>query len=307
MDQEVFGLVADVGGTNTRLGRVGTGGVVTETVVKMPNDAYPSFTAMAKKYLVDQRPPKQVVVAVAGPVAGQKARLTNRNWDFDTREMAQELGAKDVHLVNDLEALGAAVPTVSAAAIEPLHKGAMTRAEGQALVVGLGTGFNVAAVDMVSGAVFSAEQGHASLPNNVVRLLETRLPDVSAFQTVENLFSGVGMLRLAGVLGLNANSAEEIATSSDPKAQEAVEICTDAFALMLRELAYMYFPRAGIFFNGSLAQLFLSPERRGRVLAPLRSDDQFDGQFSRIPAFLFTSDTVALGGCAARLLGRGQV
>ena len=129
---------------------------------------------------------------------------------------------------------------------------------------------------------------------------------MSAFETVENLFSGIGLLRLAGVLGLKAQSAAEIAASDDPKAREAVDICTDAFALMVRELAYMYFPRGGIFFNGSMAQTLLSPQRRQRVLAPLRADQQFDGQFARLPAFLFTSDTVALGGCAARLLRHGQ-
>ena len=110
------------------------------------------------------------------------------------------------------------------------------------------------------------------------------------------------MLRLAGALGLEAESAAAIAASDDPRARQAVEICTDAFALMVRELAYSYFPRAGIFFNGSLAKLVLSADRRERVLAPLRADNRFDGQFARIPAFLFTSDSVALGGCAARLL-----
>ena len=48
----------------------------------------------------------------------------------------------------------------------------------------------------------------------------------------------------------------------------------------------------------------LAPERRDRVLAPLRSETGFDGQFARIPAFLFVSHTVALGGAAARLMAQ---
>ena len=48
MDTNAFGLVADVGGTNTRLGRVSVSGVVADSVVKMPNDGFPSFAAMAK-------------------------------------------------------------------------------------------------------------------------------------------------------------------------------------------------------------------------------------------------------------------
>ena len=296
------GFVADVGGTNTRLARVGPEGVIASSVEKRPNDDFQSFEAIARDYLEGQARPTRVVVAVAGPVAGTRAELTNRNWSFDTGLLSDQLGGAPVHLVNDLEALGHAVSSVPADAIEALHTGAEHGAQGQALVVGLGTGFNVSPVDTRSGAVFSVEQGHASLPSSVMQYLATRLPDVSPFDSIENLFSGVGMLRLARVLGLQVESAAEIAQSGDPKAHEAIDICTEALGRLVHELAYTYYPRAGFYFNGSLAKLLLSPERRERVLAPLRGDDSFDGQFCRLPAFLFVSDTVALGGCASRLM-----
>ena len=299
---DATGLVADVGGTNTRLGRVDGSGVLNDTVVKLPNGDYDSFTAMAQEYLAGQSNPDRVAIAVAGPVAGQTAKLTNRDWDFDSDLLVRDLQAGSVLLMNDLEALGAAVPTVPEAWVEPLSEGAVLRGKGQALVVGLGTGFNVSMVETTSGVAFCAEQGHASLPSTVMRYLGTKFDDLSLFDTVENLFSGVGMLRLANALGFEADSAAAIAGSEAPIAREAVDICTDAFGIMVRELAYTYFPRAGFFFNGSLASLLLSPERRDRVLAPLRADDSFEGQFSTLPTFRFTSDSVALGGCAARLL-----
>ncbi|MEL6451115.1 MAG: glucokinase [Pseudomonadota bacterium] len=296
-----IGLVADVGGTNTRLALVGPDGVLPQTVLRRPNDAFDSFLALAQDYLGGRPAPDFVVIAVAGPVAGQRARLTNRNWDFDADALGTALGARDVTLMNDLEALGQAVPTVAADAVEPLHDGATLGGSGQALVVGLGTGFNVSAVQMESGVVFTSEQGHASLPSSVMAVLQAHMPDTSRFDSVENLFSGVGLLRLAHVIGVDVDSAEALAKSNDPRAREALETCTNAFALMVRELAYAYFPRAGLYFNGSLAKFLMAPERRARVLAPLRADHSFDGQFARIPAFLFVSDTVALGGCTARL------
>ena len=301
-DAQALGLVADIGGTNTRLGRVDRHSVVADTVVTRSNDAFASFEDMAKDYLKDQTEPDRVVVAVAGPVNETRARLTNRNWDFNTYSLCDALGAKEAHLINDLEALGAAVPTVPSASVEPLYPGATLGAEGQALVVGLGTGFNVSAVETRSGVVFSCEQGHASLPASVKQLLDECLNDSSAFRTVEDLFAGPGFLRLARHLGMEVATASEIASSEDPRARDAIDIATQALAVMLRELAYMYFPRAGIFFNGSLAQLLVAPERRARVLAPLREDPQFDGQFARIPVFRFTSGSVALGGCAAVLM-----
>lgn len=302
-DQAV-GLVADVGGTNTRMAFVDQDGVIADTVVKCPNARFGSFLDLATTYLDGRDAPSRVVIAVAGPVAGDRARLTNRNWDFDAGALAAAFDAEEVVLMNDLEALGQAVPTVAQDAVEPLHDGAALGGAGQALVVGLGTGFNVSAVNMESGTVFTAEQGHASLPSSVMAILRDHMPDTSRFDSVENLFSGVGLLRLAHVIGIDVDSAEELAKSDDPRAVEALDVCTEAFGLMVRELAYSYFPRAGFYFNGSLAKFLMAPERRERVLAPLRADDSFDSQFARIPAFLFVSDTVALGGCAARLLAR---
>lgn len=296
------GLVADVGGTNTRLARVGSDGVLAETVEKRANEGFASFEAMAQDYLRGQTAPDHIVVAVAGPVLGDRARLTNRDWDIEAGHIAKVLGARRVDLINDLEALGHAVPGVDPADVEALSPGARLGLPGQALVVGLGTGFNVSPVEMSSGAVLSTELGHMSLPATVRDCLETRVPDATLFDTVENLFAGVGMLRLGRALGLDISSAAEIAASSDPRAAEAIDICTEAFGLMLCELAYAYFPRAGFFFNGSMAKLLFAPERRARVLTPLQANDRFEGQFSRLPSFLFVSDTVALGGCAAHLL-----
>ncbi|MEO9897956.1 MAG: glucokinase [Paracoccaceae bacterium] len=300
---EPFGLVADVGGTNTRLARVGAFGVLKDSVTSRPNKDVGCFDELVCSYLKDAPQPKEIVIAVAGPVDGKKARLTNRNWDFDADSLGAKLGANRVKLINDLEALAKAVPTIAPDAVEPLHEGAQLRQPGQALVVGLGTGFNVAAVDTSSGATFSAELGHASLPAPVLAYLEQHVPDTSSFESVENLFSGIGLLNLGRVMGINAESAKDIAQSDDPNAKTALDIVTVAFGLMVREIAYMYFPRAGIFFNGSMARTLLAPDRSGRVLEPLRSDQNFDGQFARLPAYLIVSDSVALGGCAAHLLG----
>ncbi|MEM6758699.1 MAG: glucokinase [Pseudomonadota bacterium] len=297
-----LGLVADVGGTNTRMAFVGPDGVIAQSVARRANADFDSFEALAQDYLAGRDAGGPMVVAVAGPVGADSARLTNRNWHIVPDTVAAACGATSVRLMNDLEALGQAVPSVSADAVEPLHPEAALGLPGQGLVIGLGTGFNVAPVHMASGAVMISEQGHASLPDSVMNILQSHLTDTTTFDSVETLFSGVGLLGLSKVIGVEVASAEELAKSEDPRAREAIDVITDALGQMVRELAYAFFPKAGIFFNGSLAQFLLSPSRRARVLAPLRAEARFDGQFAQIPAFLFTSHTVALGGAAARLL-----
>lgn len=301
MDEQALGLVADIGGTNTRLGRADRLGVVTSSVVTRSNDDFSCFEDMVIDYLADQNAPDRVVVAVAGPVNGTRARLTNRDWAFHALSLGDAIGARHAHLINDLEALGASVPGVPSDCVEPLHAGAALGKEGQALVVGLGTGFNVSPVDTQSGVVFSCEQGHASLPSSVKQLLDECMNDSFAFQTVEDLFSGPGFLNLAQRLGADVQAAWEIEKSEDPRARDSIDVMTQALAVLLRELAYTYFPRAGVFLNGSLAQLLVAPDRRDKVLALLHEDTQFDGQFAQIPVFRFTSGTVGLRGCAAVL------
>ena len=95
---------------------------------------------------------------------------------------------------------------------------------------------------------------------------------------------------LAGV-GMNQISAEAEVTPAVRRRASFSAICFAAgvitvfmvlgatatlFGQMVRELAYAYFPRAGLYFNGSLAQFLLAPERRERVLAPLRSETGFE-------------------------------
>ena len=143
---EAIGFVADVGGTNTRLAFVGRSGVLSDTVARRRNADFDSFEHLAADYLGDERVNGPMVVAVAGPVGGTQARLTNRNWLIDADAVAQSCGATQVTLMNDLEALGQAVPTVTADAVEPLHDGATLGGGGQGLVIGLGTGFNVSVV-----------------------------------------------------------------------------------------------------------------------------------------------------------------
>lgn len=296
---EPIGLVADVGGTNARLALVDAGGVIRATVEKRANDSASDFLAMAEAFLRGRPCPGQVVVAVAGPVGGTSARLTNRDWSFSAPDLGAALGGVQVTLINDLEALGHAVPAISRGAVEPLHSGADIGLPGQALVVGMGTGFNVASVLTQTGTVMTSELGQACLPSTVMAYLQTQLADTSSFATIEHLFSGVGLVRLGKALGLELATAAAIGASDDARALRAFEILTEATARLMPELAYMYFPRAGIYFNGSLARVMTAPDRRQRILARLRANQSFAGQFSAIPVYFFTSDTVALEGCAA--------
>lgn len=105
-------LVADIGGTNSRLALAALGQLRPGTTRSFRNAEFASFEAVAHSYLGDvaDAAPDQIALAVAGPVEGDTARLTNRGWVISAADLSRKLGAARGRIINDLIALGYAVP-----------------------------------------------------------------------------------------------------------------------------------------------------------------------------------------------------
>jgi glucokinase len=56
--------------------------------------------------------------AVAGPVDGC-TKITNLSWVLDERGLTEELGPESVRLINDLEAIARAIPTLTPGDLHP--------------------------------------------------------------------------------------------------------------------------------------------------------------------------------------------
>lgn len=288
-------LVADVGGTNCRLALADAGGVRADTVRRFRNDDFASFADLARGYIADQPLLSSAAVAIAGPVGKGEGRLTNRDWHFDASDLEAELSLPRVHLLNDLEALGHAICVLPDASLTHLS-GTHAPEEPQALVIGLGTGFNVALTHRPSGVVFSAEMGHARLPHSVEAIVATAIGEEDVFDTVEDLLAGRGLARLHSALTGQSCAPEEVAAA--PNGAETVAIAARALGALVREAAYLYLPEGGIYFNGSLARTLLSDETSAIALAPLLNEAAFDGRMAKIPTYLLNDDASALQGCA---------
>ncbi|MFC4671363.1 glucokinase [Seohaeicola nanhaiensis] len=292
-------LVADVGGTNTRLSRAGPGGWL-EDIARFANDDHPSFDAVLERYLSAHAGPfAACCIAIAGPITPERASLTNRDWTIDRAAISARLNAP-VRLVNDLAALGHALPGLGAEQTEVLRpaSGAGTR-NGQALVAGLGTGFNVCLAKTTSEGlvVVEAELGHASLPISVYEALEEALGDKAAcFPSVEHLFSGRGLTQLHRALtGESDREAGQIVA----EAPDTVRLAARLTGLLARQLVFQYMPLDGIHFAGSVGRGILGPVGRDAFLsAAERGDGAYSEIVSRVPLGLITDDAAALTGLA---------
>ncbi|MDO9526186.1 MAG: glucokinase, partial [Gemmobacter sp.] len=255
-------LVADVGGTNTRFALCDPAvGIAGDTLTRYRNKTHDSFESAVTAYLAKQGHPAltAICVAVAGPVSAGRARLTNLDWGFDADGLTALIGAP-VTLINDLAALGHAVPGFGPGDTAAVHSPdpALRVPNGQALVLGLGTGVNACAVRMVPGqpaACLEAEAGHTSLPTSVAALLAHRfgtLPEV--FFSTEQLFAGRGLTRLHTLMTGTTQDGEAIIAAhaaDDPQATATLTLFATAVGTYARELALQYMPREGLYLAGS--------------------------------------------------------
>ncbi|MFT4960530.1 MAG: glucokinase [Paracoccaceae bacterium] len=304
-------LVADVGGTNSRLALVDAGaeGAAPQSIMRYTNTEFASFYDILRRYIGARDPGTLtgVCVAIAGPVTSTRAQLTNLNWQFDTGEIATTLlCCGPVRLVNDIVALGHALSGLGGDHLSVIKPSSASPLNNQALVVGIGTGFNVCLVKDAGAdrapLVVEAELGHASLPQSVWAILHNEVGDAAA-QIVanEDLFSGRGLSRLYGFVSGDGNlpGAEIVADyGTKANATRTVDLAAQLLGIFARELVFQYLPLSGIHFAGGAARGILGTDARAGFLAAFDGSGPFSDLIGQVPVKVITDDAAALVGAA---------
>lgn len=291
-------LVADVGGTNTRLGVSLDGRLEAASIRSFRNDAFACFEDVLVRYCHENgnTPIGEMVVAVAGPVSNGKARLTNRDWSFDESLLSQKYGGVPCALLNDLAALGQSCAALGADDLDSIVQPSLpTVANGQALVVGVGTGFNVSPVLISAERVenLDVEYGHISLPVNIAEAIDKRLGPVSSgFATIEQVFSG------RGFKALHALACGQAEVSSDRQDAGFQDFYARLLALLARSLTLAFLPRCGIFFAGGVARNLLQSSAKAAFSEVYQAPFLLNGMRA-LPVYAILDDAAALKGCAA--------
>ncbi len=306
-------LVADIGGTNTRLALTGPNTAEVESPRGYRNADYACFEDVILAFFdeVGTCIPEQIVVAMAGPVNGNRGRLTNLDWVIDGAALSSRFSGATVCIINDLTALGHAAFHLQLAQLVSLVTNDAPRSrQRQALVVGIGTGFNVSpAIDLGDQTVcLPVEAGHTSLYASVSAELDNLKPGLSAaFSTVETLFSGRGRRRFLSLLTDEtvASATPYIAKTGRP-GNEEFDAVLDSYAhligVLLRELKVAYLPTGGIFLAGGVARSSLVGERAGICCSALLHDNEYVSLSPSV--WIVDDDAAALTGCASLVIGK---
>lgn len=310
--RQTYDLLADVGGTNTRLALAQDGHLLAHTMQRLKNQDFPSFDAVLGAYLA-HHPQLNVdtsAVAIAGPVEDGAGTMTNLNWHITPNCLTKATQSNSSFIINDLQAQGYAIDRLDHGQITPISPGKPAMKGATRLVVGLGTGFNAVPVFCQANTLFvpPSETGHADLSvrGEEECALAAYLSEPGAGAAVESLLSGNGLARAyAYFAGYPQNNPppepgwviKAAQSGADAHASTALEYFVRVLARNVGDLALIHLPFGGIFLVGGVA----------RAITPFLGTGNFEQEFNnkgRFKPFMenfkistVNNDFAALNGC----------
>lgn len=305
-------LVADVGGTNTRVALAKGTHLLTETVCKFSNADYAGLGGVLSAYLEEEQVDcAGAAVAIAGPVRDGRGTLTNRDWSVDPEMLAQVTQAETVAVLNDLQAQGHAMGRIDAGNLQTVVQGQMVPGSTR-LVIGVGTGFNAAVVlDTPIGRIVPpSEAGHANMPLRTEEDLRLcHFVETShGFPAVEDVLSGRGLERIYAWrhaehgASVERRAAEIMGSiDTDPMAAEAVSCFVRILGTVAGNLSLVHLPFGGVSLIGGVARAMHPYFETYDFAAAFRDKGRFAGFMNNFHVDIVEDDFAALVGLASHL------
>jgi len=308
-------LVADIGGTNTRVALASGGRVARDTIRRYANAEAAGLPDILGAYLAEMGARcAGACVAAAGPVQNGVAEMTNLDWVITPDDVRRATGAATVAILNDLQAQGHALDRLAPDSLRQVLPGVAHPRPGSRLVVGVGTGFNAAPVHRTATGILVAasECGHQSLPlrSEADLRLARHVEDAHGFAGIEDVLSGRGLERLYGWRATEAGQTASLAAvdivarigdGSDPVALATAQTFVTLLGRVVGDLALVHLPFEGIYLIGGVARAFtpyLAPMGFG---AAFRDKGRFSSLVDEFPVHIIEDDYAALQGCASHL------
>ncbi|MBM3609109.1 MAG: glucokinase, partial [Alphaproteobacteria bacterium] len=197
-------LVCDTGGTHMRFAAAMSQSGVPGKPVTLATADFASFeSAMAQALAQLKLAPASMIACAAGPGNQHRIKLTNAALILDGPAIAERFELEQGLLLNDLEALALALPSLAPSAFRSIGGGGMPASAGEndiRAIIGVGTGLGAAALAPTGRryVAIASEAGHVSLApqgeieSEIFALAESECGRVSA----ETFLSGPGLARL---------------------------------------------------------------------------------------------------------------
>ena len=313
-------LVAEIGGTKSLLGVFEHGGDPTlHETRRCATSEHGSLEEMLLDFLRG-RPVDGAIVAIASAVIDGAAAGTNLPWAADERSLASALGAP-VRLINDLEAIAAAIPALEPQHRIPLLEGTEERGGPIGVIApgtGMGTGYLVCCGD--GYRAMPSEGGHVDFaPTNELQLdLLEHLMRSHEHVSLERACSGGGLPMLYRFMVETGRAVPQpeqsamIEAAADPTplivdaalrhrceaCARALETFVEILGAAAGNLALTLVATGGVYLGGGIAPRILEALRQPGFERGFRSKGRLSYVPERIPVWVIADPDCGLLGAA---------
>ena len=318
-------LAGDIGGAKTDLAvyssEAGPYAPLAETEVHSAD--YGSLEAIAREFLTKVKGSvDRACFAVAGPVINGRAKITNLPWLIDESTLTKELGLDCAHLMNDLEAIAFAIPSLRTEDVHTLNAGApVLRGAIGVIAPGTGLGESFLTWDGSRYIAHGSEGGHASYAPTDETQIGLLAYMLKRFDHVsyEQVCSGIGIphiyeyLRSSGCAPETPEIAEAVAAARDPSptiiklgldpAQPSA-LCAATLDILISilgdeagNLALKVLATGGVYLAGGIATHVLPALESQRFMHAFTRKGRFAELMARMPIHVIVS-RAALAGAA---------
>jgi len=319
-------LAGDIGGTKTDLAIFSVEGGPHSPLsqAEMRSADYPSLQALVTEFLQRVNTPvDRACFDVAGPVIEGRVKITNLPWVMDELSLAKDLNLKSVRLINDLEAVARAVPTLRPKDVYSLNAG-QSVPHGVIGVIAPGTGLGESFLtwDGSKYVAHGSEGGHSDFAPaderqiGLLRYLIERFGHVG----VERVCSGIGIpniydyLRDIERIPENPEVAELLATAEDrtpviadtaidPRqpsklCSATIETFVSILASEAANLALKVIATGGIYIAGGVPLHILSAIVKPGFMDSFKRKGRFAELMGRIPVHVILTRAALVGAAA---------
>ncbi len=313
-------LAGDIGGTKTLLAIFDGEICVAKHRFESANHAtfhnlLADFLALIPMVKIDT-----VCLGVAGAIVSGDCEATNLPWKLTCHEIAKQLNAEKVTLLNDLEAAAWGILSLPENDFIALNPNAKTQV-GNCAVLAAGTGLGEAIIfyDGKNHHVIANEGGHCDFaPTDAQQIallsfMQARYPNHVSY---ERLVSGVGIvaiydfLKQLGDYAISNELEAQLQTADDSAAiigaaamAKSDELCVATLQLFARiygseagNLALKCLPYGGVYLAGGIAAKCLPALQQGAFLEGFLSKGRFQNTLEKIAVNVCMQPEVGLLG-----------
>ena len=308
-------LVADVGGTNIRLGIADLSDLsISDIVTYQCADFANIDLAIAQYKQQTGNEFSHACIDVATAVTGDLVSLTNNHWEFSQKQLAVQFGLSHFSVINDFTAIAMSVPKLPESKKIQIG-GGQAQDKKPIAIYGAGTGLGVAHLVHTGDKwlPIDGEGGHTDFAPidqdevNILQQLQKKYARVSA----EQLLSGLGLVQIyqslaaADKLGAKdyqpADITENAINNTDPLAVKSLQVFCRILGSFGGNLALTVKALGGVYIAGGIVPRFIDYVKESDFRARFDAKGRFSSLVETIPVYVVTEDQPGLIGCAAYL------